>query len=95
MQGQNSPTLVSSSKVYIVCLNPFCPKEKERCMDSIKLQNHPEECCHHYFPAELIMKTDWKHIENYPSDALGQSVKEKYLKSSSNSFIHETIIELK
>lgn len=65
-------------KVYLVCFNPHCLKDKERCLTTTTLHSHPKECVEFYYPAEEIATTHWTKLNKYPIDNLGVAAKKKF-----------------
>ena len=76
-----------ADKVYLVCLNPHCLNDRERCLITKTLHQHPQECAPYYYPADEIMQTPWSELEKYPADNLGIASKRKFEKSKGQSYI--------
>ena len=71
----------SDKRVYIVCLNPHCPRGDQRCLTTSTLHNHPSDCSSFFYPADEITSHHWTELDKYPMDKLGVSAKKKYAAS--------------
>lgn len=77
----------SAENIYILCLNPNCPKSKERCLDGRSLRLHPSECSKYFYPTQSILENDWMKLSDYPNDPLGIAVNNKNKKTDSRTYL--------
>jgi hypothetical protein len=81
--------------VYLVCFNPHCLKDKERCLTTNNLHNHPVECVQFLYPAEEITKKHWSSLDNFPIDNLGIAAKKKFIVEKDKGYLSIAIQNLK
>ena len=74
------------SDIFVLCLNPRCPRPTNRCLDGCTIRTHPTDCSRYYYSADMIMETPWQEIPDYPSDPIGMAVGKKIDKTKNESF---------
>ena len=53
---------MSGEKVHLVCFNPHCLSDRERCLTTATLHSHPSECAPFYYPVEEITSKPWQDL---------------------------------
>jgi hypothetical protein len=47
-------------RVHLLCLNPHCLQDHQRCLTTRSLPSHPSECSPFYYPAQEVLDRPWR-----------------------------------